>query len=592
MMLDETTLNTTKNPPLQNKVTAPIPLDRAAKKVEMDKRFQTMKLDGLLWRPAWMDLTKNINPLRGVYDSPPSKRPQMIDHTVILDDQATLDAVVLASGMSSGMTSQSIPWLRLTLGRPDWDEVSAIRSWLDSVQEIIYAMLDKSNIYDCLNNAYEELGIFGTACFILLEDFDDGVRGRNFTIGQYYLATDNKGRVNSFAREFWMTVGQMVKEFGYDNCSAQVRTHWDYNRRDVLIQIRHLIEPNDNRMAQMADFQNMPYRSVYWDTSDRTDVFLACRGFKRFPVIAPRWSVFTTDQVYGFGPGWYALGHIKQLQKTVLDRLLAEEKSHNPPMQADASVEGHVSSIPGGLTRTSGNAVPNAGVRPAYQIQPDIQGMLASEDMLKQKIDRHFFTNLFTMLMSIDKTNMTATEVAERQQEKIMMMGPILYKLQTELLDPLIELLYGIALDNNLLPPPPQEIAGVSIKVQYISILAQAQKSLGVQQIQRVVGFIGMCAQMNPQVTDGFDWDEALREVNGAEGAPAKLIFTQEQIDATRAQRAKLQQAQQAAAMAESASKTTKNLAGSPMGGGSALDGIMGNPPGASAGSPIPAKNS
>lgn len=579
MALDEKQLTNTLNPGQKNKPQPPVILNRQQKKVEFTKRFNAIRAEGLLWWPAGIALSKWIDPLRGSFEAYPTKRAMLPDYSVILNNHATQARGTMASGLSSGMTSQSMPWLRLTMDNLDQFSTPEIRKWLDDCQKILYGMLDKSNIYSCINNAYEELAQFGTACFIVLEDYDDVVRGRDFTFGQYFLGTDNKGRVNTFGREFWMQVGQVVKNFGFENCSPQVQQLWNTNYVDNWIKIRHLIEPNDTRMPQMADFKNMPIRSVYWDVADGTETFLACRGFKKFPIIAPRWKTNTTDQTYGYGPGWYALGNTRQLQKTNLDKLLAQEKSQNPPMQADANVDGHVSTIPGGLTRTSSNNVPNAGVRPAYQVQYDANSFIESMQDIKDQIDKDFFVNLFMMLINGDNTNMTATEVAERQQEKIMMMGPILYKLQTELLDPLVELLFHIAEENNLLPPPPQEIAGMAIKVQYISILAQAQKSLGVQQINRIIAFIQTVNEATNNtvpIADGFDFDEALREVIEMEGAPAKLNVPEGQIDQIRADRAKQAQQQQAAALAEQTSKAVKNFLGSPTDTANAMTAVVG----------------
>lgn len=582
-MKDETALYTTQNP-------KPIPRtpppdvknwSRATKKKEFDKHFTLVKNDHLLWRPALQELSKWINPLRGVFDTPPSKRPLLPDYRIILDDHATYASKVLASGLSSGMTSPTMPWLRLNIDNiEDYQNQTEIRAWLDACQSIIYQMLDKSNLYFCLNNCYEELGVFGTGCFIVLEDFEDFVRGTSFTAGEYYIACDNKGRVNTFCREFWMTVQQMVEEFGYDNCSAAVRQAWDYNQLNVLYKIRHMIEPNDVAMLDMPDFKNMPYRSAYWDMADGTNTFLGMRGFKRFPIICPRWETVVTDQAYGYGCGHYVLGHTRELQKTTQDKLLSQEKTHNPPMQADGSVDGHVSTIPGGVTRTNSNAVPNAGVRPAYQIQTNLESFLQLENSLNDKIDRAFYVNLFLMLMNFDKNNMTAQEVAERQQEKIMMMGPILYRLQTELLEPLVSLLFGIALDNKLLPPPPQGIGGLPIKIEYTSILAQAQRALGVQQIQRVVAFVQSVIEalggQDTSIADGLDQDQMLREVCGMEGTPAKINLDQALIDQKRQQRAQQQKQQQQMMMAEQASKVAKNVGGIPTGPGTLHGAVSG----------------
>jgi hypothetical protein len=580
-MQDSSGRYTTQNPKTVTRETPPNVSNwsRDAKRKEFDKRFTAVKATHLWWRGGFEQLSQWINPLRGVFDTPPQKRAILPDYRIILDDQATQASKTLASGMSSGMTSQSMPWLRLNIdGMEDMPNPSEIRGWLDSCQARLYEMLDKSNLYFCLNSCYEELGIFGTGCFIVLEDYEDFVRGTSFTIGEYYIACDNKGRVNTFCREFWMTVQQMVEEFGYENCSASVRQQWDWNLIDTLWKVRHMIEPNDVAMLDMPDFKNMPFRSAYWDMADGTNTFLGMRGFKRFPVICPRWETVVTDQPYGYGCGTYALGHVRELQKTTQDKLLTQEKTHNPPMQADGSVDGHVSTIPGGVTRTNSNAVPNAGVRPAYQIQANLGSFLELENALHDKIDKCFFVNLFLMLMNFDKNNMTAQEVAERQQEKIMMMGPILYRLQTELLDPLVSLLFGIAMDNKLFPPPPQQIAGLPIKVEYTSILAQAQKQLGVQQISRVVGFIQTVVQalggQDTSIADGIDWDQTLREVCDMEGSPAKMNKDQVLIDQIRKQRAKAQQQQAQMQMAEQAANAAHKVGSIPTGPGT-LHGAM-----------------
>lgn len=579
---DSSQMFTTMNPAPEPRTPPPNTKDwsRAMKKKEFDKHFTAVKQAHLLWRPALQELSKWINPLRGVFDTPPSKRAMLPDYRIILDDHATYASKVLASGLSSGMTSPTMPWLRLNIdGIEDMQNPSEIRTWLDMCQARIYEMLDKSNLYFCLNNCYEELGVFGTGCFIVLEDFEDFVRGTSFTAGEYYIACDNKGRVNCFCREFWMTAKQMVEEFGYENCSASVRQNWDYDQLEVLYKIRHMIEPNEVAMLEMPDFKNMPYRSAYWDMADGTDIFLGMRGFKRFPIICPRWETVTTDQAYGYGCGHYVLGHTRELQKTTQDKLLTQEKTHNPPMQADGSVDGHVSTIPGGVTRTNSNAVPNAGVRPAYQIQANLESFLQLETSLNDKIDRCFFVNLFLMLMNFDKNNMTAQEVAERQQEKIMMMGPILYRLQTELLEPLVSLLFGIALDNKILPIPPQGIGGLPIKIEYTSILAQAQRALGVQQIQRVVAFVQSWIQAtggSSQIALGIDEDQMLREVCNMEGTPARINLDQAAIDQKKEQLAKQQAQQQQMAMAEQASKVGKNIGSIPTGPGTLHGAVTG----------------
>jgi hypothetical protein len=540
-------------------------------KIEFNKRWSAMKAEAYQgWMSSWSDLSTYINQKRGWFDTRPN-RGFMIDHKVLLDNYATQANKTLASGLLSGMTSPSRPWFRLTIDDVTLDQDPAVRPWLDEVQKRMVQVFNQSNIYSAFYNAYEELGQFGTSCFIILEDFDSVIRCRSFTAGEYYLSVDARGRINGYARYFWMTAGAMAKEFGLEQCSAQVKMLLANNQPDTWVKIAHLIEENQTRIMGQETFENKKYRSAYWEYGSAgvppTNGMLAQRGFDRFPVIATRWETATTDQIYGFGPGWYALGNVKQLQRTVLDKLIAQEKIHNPPMIQDASVEGHSNVLPGGVTKVTGSN-PNGGVRPAYQINPDLNSFIELINSLRQSIDKDFFVNLFMMLLNVDNNAMTATEVAERQQEKIMMMGPVLYKLQEELLDPTMELVYGIMLDNNLLPPPPESIAGMDIRVKYVSILAQAQEALGVEQINRVIGFVTSVGQAYPEALDVVDIGETVREIANLEGIPAKLIRNKAAVQSLQEQRQEqMQQAQQmqaanvAADTAQKGTGAAKNLA-------------------------------
>lgn len=544
---------------------------------EFEKRWNAMRSEAFNgWMSSWKMLSTYINQKRGWFDSE-ANRGDMIDHKTLLDSHATQANRILASGLLSGMTSPSRPWFRLTLDNLTLDSVPGVRLWLDEVQRRMVEVLNKSNIYSTFYSAYEELGQFGTSCFLILEDFENIIRCRSFTVGEYYLGTDSRGRVNSFARYFWMNAGQIVKEFGEENTPLEILGQYRNNQPDTWFKISHLIEPNETRIPDKTDYQNMPWRSAYWKYGSTGDKALAKRGYLRFPVVAARWNTSTTDQIYGYGPGWDALGNIKQLQKTTLDKLLAQEKLHNPPMMKDASVEGHVNLLPGGVTTITG-AVPNSGLRTSYQIDPKLDSFIEMINHLYDAIDKDFYVNLFLTLINIDKNQMTATEVAERQQEKIMMMGPVLYKIQEELLDPTMELIFSIMSESGLIPPPPKEIQGMNLKVKYVSILAQAQQALGVEQINRVVGFVGQAAAVNPDIIDVINWDEAAREVGNLEGTPAKIFNDKETVDAIRQQKQKMQQAAMAAQVANSAADTTQKLANAPMDKpdqSSALDKLM-----------------
>ncbi len=226
------------------------------------------------------------------------------------------------------------------------------------------------------------------------------------------------------------------------------------------------------------------------------------------------------------------------------------------------------------MTLTS-STLPNAGVRPAYQVNANLESFIELIESLRTSINRDFFVDLFLMMVNFDKSNMTATEVAERQQEKIMMMGPVLERLQNEMLDPFLDRLFNILERNMLLPLPPEEMQGLTLEVEYVSILAQAQRAIGVNSISRVIGFIGGVTPVKPDAVDVIDIDEAIREVAILEGVPAKLIMEREVINQIREQRAQAQQTKDNLAAMETMSKAAKNAAGAKTDESNALTGLM-----------------
>ena len=544
-------------------------------KEKLRKRFKAIESEGQKWVPAWKDLSKYHDQTRGRFLGDDPNRGKMIDHKTILDGHSTQAVNIMASGMQSGMTSPSRPWFKIRVPDEELMKIQAVGMWCDNVTKQMLKICDQSNVYGVFYSMYKEIGIFAVATSMWLEDVDKVIRGKSFTCGEYYLGINAQGLVDTFGRRYKLQVNQMIDEFGKENCSPEVQNKHENNQMDDWIEIYHLIEPNTSKVEGFEDQQNMPYRSVYWEPNAGDDL-LAFRGFHERPFIAPRWDTVTTDTIYGYGPGWNALGNAKQLQKTQLDKLIAQEKSHNPPMQKDGSIEGHVNLLPGGITVTS-SSVPNAGVRPAYQINADLKSFLELIDSLRTSINRDFFVDLFLMMVNFDKSNMTATEVAERQQEKIMMMGPILERLQNEMLDPFLDRLFNIMERNMLLPPPPEEMQGAPLEVEYVSILAQAQRAIGVNSISRVIGFIGGITPVKQDAADVIDIDEAIREVAKLEGIPANLIQEKDIINKIREQRAQAQQMQQNLAAAETMSKAAKNAAGAKTSEPSVLTGLMDN---------------
>jgi len=502
------------------------------------------------WDAPWKVLRDNIDPDTGRFPDETVNDGGRRDQRII-NNTATISAGVLAAGMQSGMTSPARPWFELAAPDPQLSEFAPVKNWLWYCQNAMREVFIRSNLYNVLPSCYGEQGVFGTAVVAAIPDEKTIVRFYNFTIGSYYLATSNRALVDTIYRDFSMTPRQMAQQFGKDKLSATVKAMLDRNS-EQWVQICHAIEPNDHREPGRMDNKNMPYRSVYWEKSSPRNEILKSTGFKKFPIMAPRWKV-TGENVYGKGPGSFCIGEVLALQIMERDKLELLKKGVKPPMGAPASMRNsRVSIVPGDVTWIPDSQL-GAKFAPLYTIDPNWLGQLRGEIQGgEQRIKTTFYEDLFLMISNMDSVR-TATEIVTRKEEKMLMLGPVLERQNDELLDPLIDITFQMMLDQSMprwqgllpgkpvLPPPPKELQGMDLSVEYISILAQAQKALGVTAIERALAFTGNLAQSFPQAADKLNVDQTIDEYFDAIGVPPTMINSDEQVAAIRQARADAQ---------------------------------------------------
>ncbi len=470
------------------------------------KRYEALKQARAPWTQSWKELSKYLAPTRGAFDVPVSCASPRIDHKTLLDSSGSLAVGVLGAGLMSGLTSPSRSWFDLTLCPRALKKLPGANAWLLDVKKELESALAKSNVYGVLQGIYEELSVFGTAAFLVEEDPQGGIYCRPFTAGEYVLDVDDKGRVNTFGREFFMTPAQLARTFGAEHLPASVLQALK-NQTPSQHKVMHLIFPNPQADESWADYTHFAFKSVYF-MQDGT--LLREGGYHEFPVIAARWETKTTADVYGRGPGWKALGDVKMLQKMQKTKLVALDKSTNPPVLVSAGVQGEVNLLPGGITRC--NSLTDSAVKPAYQVQADLSGLDNALEQVREMIRAQFFADVFIMLSAQDTPNMTAAEVAERRQEKMLLLGPVFQRLKTELLDPLIERTYCILLRQGLIPPAPEILHGLELHVDYISTIAQAQRASALEPLAQGVAFASTLTQAAPELAAQLNYPRALAE--------------------------------------------------------------------------------
>ncbi len=528
------------------------------RRTDLQTRWGMLTTERASWKAHWQEISTYMLPRNGRFFVQDRNRGER-RHNNIYDSTATRALRVLGAGMMAGATSPARPWFNLTTSDPDLNRYDPVKLWLRDVTERMQTVFQRSNTYRTLHMMYEELGAFGTAVSIVRPHATRGIHHYPGTIGEYAIAANYQGIVDTMFREFEMTVAQLVKEFGYKNCTPSTQRLYDTGSLDTWVTVIHAIEPREDRDTAKADAFNMPFRSCYFEVGSDPGKYLSEGGFQQFPVLTPRWSTIGGD-IYGSSPGMEALGDVKQLQHEQLRKAQVIDYQTKPPLQAPSAMKSReIETLPGGVTFVDA-ANPQGGIRPAWEVGLNIQHLLQDIQDVRSRIQSCFYADLFLMLANATDTRMTATEVAERHEEKLLMLGPVLERLHNELLDPLIERTFDAMLQQGQIPPIPQELSGMDLNVEFVSMLAQAQRAIGTNSVDRFTVSLGAVAQMKPDVLDKFDSDKWADSYSQMLGLDPNIIVPSDQVARIREARNAAMAAKEQAAMTQMQSQSLANV--------------------------------
>lgn len=571
------------------------PSGNETKRQRNEKLRAQLELERASFLSHWRDLGDFILPRRPRFFTSDANRGDRRNQKII-DSTGLMAARTLRSGMMSGVTSPARPWFRLTTPDPALAEFGPVKDWLTFVGQRMQTAFLRSNIYNILPIAYGDLGVFGTAAMSIEEDMDDVLRSYSFPIGSYMIANNDKLKVDVFFREFRMTVRQIIGKFAerksngdivWDKFSSHVKALYDNGHLETWIDVCQVIQPNDEYDPDKLNSKYKKYSSCYYEKGYSSQMsanymngpddskVLSEKGYDFFPILCPRWEV-TGEDVYGTDcPGMIALGDIKQLQLGEKRIAQAIEKMINPPMTGPSHLRQQKASIlPGDITYLDVRDG-QSGFRPAHEVNFRIVEAENKQSQVRQRVQRAFFEDLFLMLAQSDRRQITAREIDERHEEKLIALGPVLEQLNQDLLDPLIDNTFDIMLRQGQLPPPPDELQGLKLKVEYISIMAQAQKMVGVGSIERFSGFASQVAAVAPEALDKIDTDQILDVYGELTSVPPGIIRSDDKVQEIRDQRAKAQQAAQQQQAMQSMVGSAKDLSQADMSGDNALTRLL-----------------
>jgi len=479
------------------------------------------------WEEHWQQVSNYCLPRKAEVTqerSPGDKR-----HVVVFDNTAIHALELLASSLHGTLTSSANRWFALRFREPALNDLDESKEWLDDATNKMFNVFAKSNFQQEVFECYHDLIAFGTACLLIEEDKNDVVRFSTRHIKEFYIQENEKNIIDQVYRRFKMPLGSVVNKFGYDNVSHDVQRKFLKEPHEE-IEIIHCCKPRNIYDQNKLDKKNMPFQSIYFE--NKNGHIISIGGFKEMPYVIPRYLKSSTE-VYGRSPAMSALPEIKVLNKMVEVMLKAAQKQVDPVLMVpdDQVSLGTIRTAPGSINYYRSNS--------RDRIEPLLIGAnnqlgITMENQRRESISKTFHVD---QLLIATNRNMTATEVMSRNEEKMRILGPVLGRLQSELLQPLIIRVFNVMLRKNLFSPAPQMLSQQEIQIEYVSPMALAQKGQELQSIMKALEIFGSISQIVP-VQDWLDESGLVKHVSSTLGLPAKIIKSDAEVAQMREQKA------------------------------------------------------
>ena len=563
---------------------------------QIEQARAIMEMDFSNFTSSWYQLAEYLSPRRPRFLASDVNKGWRRDF-LIVDDTAGQCVDTLAAGMLAGLSSPTRQWFMVNVNDPELRDVQEIKDWCQDVTTRMDDVLYSTNLYEELPLMYEDAGVFATGVIEMSEDDKDVVYFKSAPIGSYKIQHDNHGRMSMYYREFMMTVDQLLDEFGvrdengeitnWDNFSQAVRNAHDNKVNQYWYYVGHMIRPNHEYEPEAPGTKGMPFLDIYFErgqvnqtapgvstssTGSEQWRFLRIRGRAKWPIMELIWKKTGEDDYGTSSPGWRCLGDVKQLQAQEKRISQAVEKSINPPMQGPPSLKGQrLSILPGDVTYVDQRSG-SQEFKPSHEVRLDIDHAERRSEFIRSRIRRHWFYDLFMMMEQSEMSPeagvqpITAAEVREKHEEKLLVLSPVLERANRSAFTPLIEFVFDVMAKRGMIPPPPPQAHGVAIQVQFTSVFAQALKLTELSNIERFAGWAAQQAQLFPESMDNVDADELIRMYADKVGLPAHIIRTEDAIQAIRKSRAQQQAQAQKQQQLTHQAETAKTLAQAPMG--------------------------
>lgn len=522
------------------------------------EKHERMRQQRVYFEKVWQDIADRIIPRKADFKRQRGKitEPKGERRTEKIFDAAPALALDrFAAAMHSLVTPRNQQWHSLRPMQPALAEDDEVKGYLEEVNKILFSARYSANFDNQVHECYFDSGAFGNMAMFIGDRLGRSLYYRTVPIDQLFFMENEYGQVDLVHREFPMTARQAAQKFGNERLPMQIRDAAE-KRPEQEFWFVHCVKPREDADVSRKDYRGMAFASYFIAVDSREIVGEG--GYRSFPYAVSRYAV-TSGEVYGRGPAQLILPDVMMLNEMNRTTIQAAQLAVLPPLLAHR--DGILDAI-----RMTPAAINYGGVddNGRQMIQPLTTGSrpeigLELMDQKRALINDAFWNTLFQIL--VDTPSMTATEAMLRAQEKGALLAPTASRIEAEFLNPMVEREIDILAAAGVLPPMPEKLmeAGGLFEVEYTSPLERARRAEEGVSILRTFEQLAPLAQIaGPTVFKRFNFDEAAKVLADVNGVPAKIMYSDEEmeeINAQEAQQAELASILQAAPVAASAAK-------------------------------------
>lgn len=510
------------------------------------------------WEPMWERVSRLVLPRANEWEGWTQGQQRNLQQY----DSFPMGALdKFAAAIEAGLMPRQSIWHYLSTGVDELDEQRDVKIYLEDLNRLLWRAR-----YSPLGNftaqAHEvrlSLGLLGTGPMLIEQAKNGGIRYRAIHLSEIWIDENADGVVDTVHRKFELSARQAVQMFGADTPDKVLKKYNDGHIHERF-EFLHCVAPREDYEQGRLDMKGMPIAGYY--VFCETKEVVREDGYYEMPYVVPRYSVSTRER-YGRSPAVMRLPDISMLNEMKRTMIEAANMAVDPPsLTADDISEFDLQpgTVNPGTVDDNGRprVIPfQSGIAPGIGLD-----MMADT---RDQIDDGFLGLYFRVLL--ENPNMTATQAMLIAQQQGQMTTPVIGRLQSEWLAPMIRresaILYRQG-KHPTMPPALREYLREEkrpLEIDYVSPLTRAARAEELIGIARSFEMLAPVAQFDPTVYEGIKGREIAKLTFEVNGVSPKVLATDEEMEAKQQRDAAMAEMGAILEAAPIAAQTAKTLA-------------------------------